>query len=239
MNIFRFLPGILRNKIEGRDELKKITVNFSWLFADKMVRLLLGLLVNVLLARYLGPDQFGLWNYGIAFVTIFSPIANLGLNNILVRDLVTTPEQKDTLIGSAFVLKLVGGLVATIAAVVVMVFLRPGEDTILFIVALTSSAYIMQSFDSIDLFFQSQYKSKFTVIAKNVGFVSTSLVKILMVYLKADLMVFVWLSLLEIAIGSVFLIVAYKANKHQLRKWRYHAQTAKRLVKDRDRKSVV
>jgi len=47
-----------------------------------------GLLVGIWVARYLGPVQFGVFNYAIAFASIFGTVAKLGLDGIVVRDLV-------------------------------------------------------------------------------------------------------------------------------------------------------
>lgn len=52
--------------------------NTSWLFAEKVLRLVAGLFVGVWIARYLGPEQFGLLSYSQAFVALFSVIATLG-----------------------------------------------------------------------------------------------------------------------------------------------------------------
>lgn len=101
----KYLPGSLREKLDGRHQLQTILGNGSWLFADKAVRMSIGLIVGVWLARYLGPDRFGKFNYAIAFAALFSPIATLGLNGVVVRELVHHSERKNEILGSAFALK--------------------------------------------------------------------------------------------------------------------------------------
>ena len=68
--------------------LKKYFANTSWLFLGKIVRMVVGLFIGIWVARYLGPSQYGLLSYAQAFVGLFSPIATLGLDTIVVRDLV-------------------------------------------------------------------------------------------------------------------------------------------------------
>ena len=72
--------------------------------------MLAGLLVGIWVARYLGPAQFGLFSYAVAFAALFSSIAKLGLDSIMVRDLVREPAQRDIYMGTAFWLKLAGSL---------------------------------------------------------------------------------------------------------------------------------
>ena len=62
--------------------------NTSWLFAEKILRMVVGLLVGVWVARYLGPEKFGLLSYALSFVGLFSIVATFGLDEIVVRELV-------------------------------------------------------------------------------------------------------------------------------------------------------
>ena len=84
--------------------------NTSWLFMEKILRMTVGLFVGIWVARYLGPEQFGLFAYAGSFVGLFSAIATLGLDGIVVRELVKLPEKENELIGTAFVLKIVGAI---------------------------------------------------------------------------------------------------------------------------------
>jgi len=87
----RLLPAGVRSRLEGRRELQKIVGNTGWLFADKLFRMGMALVVGVWVARYLGPGQFGLLNFSGAFITLFSAVALLGLESIVVRDMVRNP----------------------------------------------------------------------------------------------------------------------------------------------------
>ncbi len=80
------------------------------MFAEQILRMVAGVLVGIWVARYLGPEQFGVFSYVIAFASLFSSIAKLGLDGIVVRDLVKDPEQRNQYLGTAFWLKLLGAL---------------------------------------------------------------------------------------------------------------------------------
>ena len=105
--------------------LRQVIGNTAWLFSEKILQLGLGLLVGVWVARYLGPEKFGLFNYAITFVAMFSPFANLGLDGIVVRDVARDPSNKDETLGTAFALKLIGGIVTLILAVGTIFLLNP------------------------------------------------------------------------------------------------------------------
>ena len=82
--------------------------NTSWLFAEKIIRMMVGLFIGIWVARYLGPEQFGLFSYAVSFVGLFTAISTMGLDTILVRELVKNESNRDILLGTAFRLKLLG-----------------------------------------------------------------------------------------------------------------------------------
>jgi hypothetical protein len=88
----RRLPAPLRARIEGSPTLQRIVPNAGWMVADRLVRMALGLVVGAWVARYLGPSRFGGFNFALAFVALFSPLATLGIERIVVRDLVDHPD---------------------------------------------------------------------------------------------------------------------------------------------------
>jgi len=92
------------------------------MFAEQMLRMIAGLLVGLWVARYLGPSQFGVFSYAIAFTALFSSIAKLGLDGIVVRDLVKEPGQRDLYMGTAFWLKMAGALAMMVMIYVALAF---------------------------------------------------------------------------------------------------------------------
>ena len=68
--------------------------NASWLIGGKIIQMLLSLVVGILAARYLGPSNYGTINYGLAYVSFFTAVCTLGLNNYIIKDFVDNPEQQ-------------------------------------------------------------------------------------------------------------------------------------------------
>ena len=212
--------------------LRKIVKNISWLFADRILRMGVGLIVGAWVARYLGPQQFGLYNYAIAFVLLFSALATLGLDQIVIRNIVREPSCKNEILGTAFVLKFIGGIVTVLLTVGTISLLRPGDDLMRWLVGVSAANLIFQSFDAIDFWFQFQIQSKYTVVAKNTAFVLVTFVKIALIQTKAGVVAFAWAGLAEFALAAVGLVLAYKLSGQNLLAWRVSWQQAKTLLKD-------
>ncbi len=231
-SFIKYLPRFIRTKIEGRYILQKTISNTGWLFADKVIRIGVGLFVSVWIARYLGPEQFGILSYAIAFVALFSAFATLGLDGIVIRNIVRDPSCKEETLGTAFVLKFFGGIVTLLLTLVTIFVIRPDDSLTHWLVGIIAAGIVFQAFDTIDLWFQSQVKSKYTVYAKNTAFLVMSMVKVVLILNRAPLIAFAWAGIAEIALGSVGLVVAYRVKGHYIKAWSARVGLAKVLLKD-------
>ncbi|MBW4580194.1 MAG: flippase [Tildeniella nuda ZEHNDER 1965/U140] len=228
----QFLPSSLRSKLDGRYTLQKILSNAGWLFADRILRMGIGLFVGVWVARYLGPEQFGLFNYAIAFVVLLTPFATLGLDNIVVRDLVCNPDCRAVTLGTAFVLKLCGATITALVTLGAITLLRPDHSLDQWLVGIIAAGLLFQAFDAIDFWFQSQMQSKYTVYAKNLAFVLFAVVRITLIQAHAPLIAFAWAGLTETAIGAVGLVIGYRATGNDLGDWKISIFRVKSLLQD-------
>ncbi|BAZ84803.1 flippase [Dolichospermum compactum] len=218
--------------LKSSDKLRGIIANTGWLFADRILRMGVGLFVGVWVARYLGVQQFGVFNYATAFVALFSTLSTLGLDAIVVRSIVREPEKRAEILGTAFWLKLLGGIAALVLAVSCIMVVRHDDSLTISLVAILSSVGIFQAFDTIDLWFQSQVQSKYTVIAKNTAFVVITLVKVILISIHAPLIAFAWAALGEIGLGAIGLIISYRVRGYSPWLWPWSLPLAKTLLKE-------
>lgn len=192
----------------------------------------MGLLVGVWVARHLGPEQFGLFNYATAIVALFTAVATLGLNNIVVRDLVKNPENASTTMGTAFLLQLVGGVLAFILALIAVTVMRPDDTTARLMVTIFGFAMVFKATDVVRYWFESKVQSKYTVLVENAAFLVFAAIKVVLVLTAAPLIAFVWTVLVEAALVALLLLAVYMQQGHTLRSWRYQYIRAKSLLSD-------
>lgn len=188
---------------------KKYFFNTTWLFVEKILRLVIGLFVGVWVARYLGPAQYGLFNYVQAFVGLFSAFATLGLDGIVVRELIKDESKKDELLGTAFWLKIMGAIMMLIMIAIAVQFTSNDHYTniLVFIVA---GSTIFQAFNVIDFYFQAKVLGKFIAMANSITLLLSSIVKIALILYKAPLIAFVWASAFDNLILALGYIYFYK-----------------------------
>jgi O-antigen/teichoic acid export membrane protein len=212
--------------------LRQILSNASWLVTDKILRMAIGLLVGVWTARYLGAENFGIYNYAIAFTTLFTAISGLGLNPIAVREIVQYPQDKEKLLGTTFALKLLGGITTSILAITLIYFVRSNDTLVHSLVAIGTVGEIFLAFDTIDFWFQSQTQSRYSVAAKGMAFVTVNILKIILIQIRAPVIVFSGVLVLEIILSAIGLILVYRKTGNSMRLWKYDHQLAARLLRD-------
>jgi PST family polysaccharide transporter len=215
----RLLPGFVRVRLVGRQGLQRAVSNTGWLFADKMLRMGVGLLVNIWVVRYLGPDRFGLLSYATAFVALCSAVATLGLDGIVVRELVRSPSSNREILGSAFLLRSAGAVAMMLTVITAVYLLRHGDSTTTQLVAIIAAGSFFQAFDVIDFWFQSRVLSKYTVMAKNAAFLAAASIKICLIVGHAPLVAFAWAALVEAALAAAGLVAVYRRNGRHLKEW--------------------
>lgn len=212
--------------------MQNIVNNAGWLFADNILRIGVGLIVSVWVTRYLGPEQFGLLNYATAFVTLFSSIALLGLDGIIVRDFIRKPDRRDEIMGTAIAVKFAGGLIMTALCLLSIYLFHPDDYQSMALVGIISLGLVFQSFGTFEFWFQSQIQSKYCVIARSSAFLIIAAAKIGLILSKAPLTAFAWAGAAEIIIGSVALVAAYRYTGLRLGSLRVSRSFAMEMLRD-------
>lgn len=214
----------------GAGVLRRLVSNTGWLLAEKSLRLAVGLVVGGWMARYLGPEQFGLYNYSLALVALFAVLANVGLDSVVVRQIVRDPAGREETLGSAFLLKAAGGVLALLVSVSASLLLGAADERVPWLVALMALALLAQAFDTVDLWFQSQLQARYVMIARQAAFLAFAVVKILLIVGEAPLIAFAWTVLGESALAAAGLVVGYRLKRHRILDWRASAAGMRKLL---------
>lgn len=187
----------------------KIFTNSFWLLLDKVSKLVIGLVVIAKVAEHLGPAEFGIWNYCIALTTIVGVVATLGLEKIVVKELINEPGKKNEIIATAISLRVIAGVVSLIICTGIIYFTKRREDIYLYCTIILSLNLILQTFDVYDYYYQSQYLNKKIIIPRVTGFIIFSVIRIIFIYYNMQLIMFVWLSFWELLLTYIFIIYIY------------------------------
>ncbi len=229
-----FFPQIIKDKYtywSNHQGFRRYFANTSWLFAEKFVKIFVSFFVSIWIARYLGPSQFGLLNYAQSFVALFSCVATLGLDSIVVRELVKDKKKKDEILGTSLILKLISSISISIIFTVFLHFLQDGSFAKILILILTFSL-IFQSFNVIDYYFQSVALSKYVVIINTICLIFSNIVKIILLWKHLPIIYFAWAIVFDSIVLAAGLIYFYGKKHKSIFNWKFKKELAFSFLKD-------
>ncbi|THB66152.1 MAG: flippase [Gammaproteobacteria bacterium] len=203
--------------------------NTSWLLIEKIIRVIVYFFVWIWVARYLGPKQFGILNFSQSFVALFLVFSTLGLDSIAIKELVKKPEKRNMILGTAFILKLVGALFSIIIIAISIEFSSSDNNTKLMVIII-AAGLIFQSMNVIDFYFQSKVQGKYVALC-NIAVISiSSTVKVILILCHSPLIYFAYTSILDSLILSIGLMFFYHQNKLSIYKWVFKLAIARQLL---------
>lgn len=220
----QFIPDFLQPGF------KKYFFNTGWVFLEKMLRLIAGLFVGAYVARHLGPAQYGLLNYVISLVTLFTVMATLGLDGIIIRELVKNEQKRNVLLGTGFILKLSAAILVFII-LVLFVQVTSSDNLTRNLVYIVAAGCLFETFNIIDFFFQSKVKSKYVVWSQSAALTVISVFRVILILKEASLAWFAWSYTLDFFILAAGLVFFYTRENGSIFSWTFDSLTARELLR--------
>jgi O-antigen/teichoic acid export membrane protein len=180
--------------------------NLAWLTGDRVVRAVVAFAVGILLIRYLGPEQFGLYSLLLAVVSLFSILSSVGTNQLLLRDFARASESGRQLLVSSALLRALGAVCGLALAMVAISIIRPGDSMALLAVVLAASGFFVLALDTVELAFQAHTRAGVIVRAKAMAFLLVSALKLVLMAQEAPLIAFFVVIAIEAALTTLSLL---------------------------------
>ena len=210
---------------------KRYFKNTSWMLGGKLLQLIATFWVTAKVAKYLGPDQFGLWGYAQSVGVLFIVLAGMGLKQIVSRNLVNHPEQEKKILGTSIFLRLIGAISGLIIYSLMTVFLGDSWVVMGLIYLVIGSAFF-QVFEVFDFFFQGQVKAKFGVQIQFVSVIIFALIQLILIIIEAPLIWFGFAFFLRNIIVGVGLTWMYQVKTRNLFQLNVDWAYGKELIRD-------
>lgn len=208
-----------------------ILSNLIWATAGKVTSMLSGLVIGVLVARYLGPDQFGLMNWVVSFVFLFQTISIFGLDLIEVREEAARPRDYNVIIGTAFGIRVVLSVLAVALCIGTCVLMGKDAETTLF-VAIYSLSVMANTLSVIRNYFFAIVQNRRVVQSEISRTLLGMAIKIALLYIHASLVWFVIATMLDAVLLASGYILSYRSEVGRIRLWRFSSEYAVFLLKE-------
>lgn len=210
---------------------QRIYRNVSWALLGKIVNILSGLFVGILVARYLGPENFGVMNYVISYVTLFTVLSNFGMENIEIREMAKHEDQINEIMGTAFVLRLFFGALAILLVWTTLQQFQ-SDSFVFWMVMVYSISLVLSSFNVIRNYFTSIVLNEYVVKTEIARTLLGAAVKLVLLWLKAPLEYFIVAITMDFALVASGYIISFRARRGKLRQWKVSKQRAGYLIRE-------
>ena len=125
------------------------------MFLGNVAQSLLGILLVVLLARYLGATEYGKYAFALSFTAIFLVLTDMGLSTLSIREIARDTRRADEYFTTISVTKLVLSIIMMSAIAIVVNLMGHPQDTVL-VVYLFGAIHVFGSFA---VFFRSIFRA--------------------------------------------------------------------------------
>ncbi|MDO3720308.1 flippase [Marinobacter sp. chi1] len=212
-------------------KIKHYLHNTLWIMGDKVATLVVGFLVTVLVARYLGPEDFGLYSYVISVAAILSAAGHVGLSGLVVREIVKKPNNRGETLGTTLGLKFMG-VGAGYVVLLVYAALYEGISSPEFVMlAIAGAALLFSPFQVFDFWFQAFVQAKYVTYARLMALAASAGLKIAFVFIGSGVIYFAGANLAQAVIVVLASLFFYKATSIlPLSEWSFSWGRARELL---------
>lgn len=213
------------------NRIRNYLANTSWLVGEKVISVSVGLFTTVVVARYLGPEQYGMLAYAISMMSLFAVAGHMGLSGLVVREIVIKQDERSLILGTTFGLTLFGYCFGYLLLIGTSMISEDSQNTEFWLIVIVGSAMLFQPSGVIDFWFQAHVQSKYAVVARSLSLLISSAVKLALVYLGAQVLLFAFVNLLQSFLAALLLLILYQIKSNlRLISWRYSWEKAAELI---------
>ncbi|HQM06648.1 MAG TPA: flippase [Bacilli bacterium] len=195
------IKELLRNKVAN---------NARWLIGSKIIQAVLGLVISMISARYLGPSNYGIINYAASIATFFWPIASLGFTNILVQEEVNNSDKEGKIFGTAMSLSLISSIFCIVGIFAFTSIANAGETVTIVVCMLYSIILIARVCEMIVYWFQAKLLAKYSSIISLVAYIAVSVYRIFLLVTNKSIYWFAVASCIDYFIIAIFSYCVYR-----------------------------
>ena len=147
-------------------KINRFVGNAGWMMLKNIYSMLLSLIVGSLSARFLGPSNYGLLNYGTSIISFFTIVSKLGMDGVVVAEMVKNPEKENTLLGTALVMRLAASILSFLGIWGIVLVLEPENRLLQTVTMLQGLAIIFQTSEVLNYWFNAHLEMKYVTLAE-------------------------------------------------------------------------
>lgn len=196
---------------------------------DYIFSLTASLIVGIAVARYLGPEMYGIIAFATAVYAVGVIIVSLGIDDIIMKDMMQYREKQGNIQGSALFIKFTAAFIVY-SIIFVYSFINYNGDK-LYSILIISAAVLFQPLSIFSCIFLITAQAKYTSIARMVSYTLSSLLKIILIIFKAPVIYFAFAVFIDYAVLYLTVILMYRYKNYTVSGWHIDFAYIKYILK--------
>lgn len=193
---------------------RKLVSNSFWMMSSKIYSMIVSLVVGSISARYLGPANYGLLNYGTAIISFFTTVSALGLSFTMVVEMVKKPDKLGSYLGTALVMRLAASLISLFGIIGIVAIIEPGNKLLQTVTALQAISLVLNTYEVLLYWFQMRLQMKIVTIASMVALTVTGVWRISLLILNASVEFFALSNSITALVCGCIVVFFYLMKEH-------------------------
>ncbi len=144
---------------------RRVARNTSFLTIGQVLSYGMNAIYLILLARYLGVDGFGIWNFAVAFTAIFSIFVNFGFSTLVTREVSRDISLANKYLANSIPIQALFGVIAVSISALLVNVLGYSQQTIYVVYILSVGIVVTTVSAQFSSVFQAFEKMGFMALA--------------------------------------------------------------------------
>ena len=198
---------------------------------DRILTIGVGFFVIVVVARYLGPEDFGFFSYAISVASLFAAAGHMGLSGLVIREIVKRPDDRGVTIGTAVGLKFLGMTSGYLVLLIYAALYEGFLSTEFLLLAIAGAVLLVSPSAVFEFWFQAFVQARYITYSSLAGLAASTGLKLLFVFLGVSVVYFVAANLIQSVVVLLALLIFYNATSDlKLSEWSFSWSKAKELL---------
>lgn len=213
--------------------LKDIFKKSSWLFLENVLGLLLGFLGTILVARYLGPANFGILSFCLGLFSIASIGSHMGLQDLATKEILIKKEDLKKTVGTIFFVKLAGSIISLILLLIYATLSTNIDLTKFTIILILSFSLLLNPFNVFISWMQAEVLTSYIFFTKFLSNLVSFLLRVSFVFFGFSLIYFSFVSSINLLIlATLGSLLFYKKTKIYYSHLRFNYKKYKEIIEN-------
>ncbi len=190
------------------------TKSLAWPFAEKVLRLFLGTALTLLVARQIGPAEFGAFSTVFASFMLFGALAGLGLKDVVIDEISSGRTTRRVVLSAASAMVSAASLILSISFVVLINLVYPGYGTEFLVSCFLSVILLFKGLEVLLFGLEAHAELRSISLAQQTSIIAGAIGKVAILLIGATVISFAAVTALEYLV--LFAAAVVFASKHGL-----------------------